>query len=64
MSYKQFPFTQASIDRTIQDLRSGASDDFVRSYFADDPEMLAHLDQHNQMNAQTDDEEVATVAQA
>lgn len=59
-----FQFSQAAIERAIQDMRSGASDDFVASFFANRPDWL---DQDEQPTVQTDDqqeEKQETAAQA
>ena len=43
MSYKTFQFSQSAVSQVLADMQSGASDDFVRQYFSDDPEMLAFV---------------------
>lgn len=58
--YKQFQFSQTAIEQTLRDLRSGASNDFVEQFFADDPEMLAWIHQQNQTNGRTDSIQAST----
>lgn len=58
MSYKTFQFSQGTIERTLADMQSGASDEFVKQYFSDDPEMLAFVsEQQAKRQAQTDTEQ-------
>lgn len=40
MSYKTFQFSQGAVEQVSRDIKSGASDEFVKQYFKDDPEML------------------------
>jgi hypothetical protein len=49
-----FNISQAAIEQAINDLRSGASDDFVQSFFANRPDWQ---DNDDQASTQTDDQQ-------
>jgi hypothetical protein len=59
-----FKVSQGTIERVINDLRSGASDEFEREYFKDDPEMLAFVteQQAKRQTVRTDNEQEAVKA--
>ena len=59
--YKTFQFSQGTIERTLADMQSGASDDFVKQYFSDDPEMVAFVTEQQakrQASQETEKQEV------
>ncbi len=61
-----FNISQSAIEKVIRDMQTGASDEYERQYFADDPEMLVFVteQQEKRANARTDNEQAEKVAQA
>ncbi len=56
---QDFTFSRTTVEQTLRDLRSGASNDFVEQFFADDPEMLAWVQQQHQTNGQASDSQAS-----
>lgn len=46
-----FTVSQAAIERVIRDMQTGATDEYEKQYFADDPEMLAFVTEQQQNRA-------------